>query len=174
VRLADDVRFTSRVDATHVIKYNLHTATGVQHYAGTLGPYDLSSGNGTPSWRGNWQNTLSFNKLSVTATTYYVGKIKAVSEDQGTPLDCAHGNLYSTSSQYAEKFCYIKRFIYTDLNVTFHANDKFTFWVNVLNLTDARAPLAAAAYTSAPNYLTTWHSAGAIGRQYRAGASFKF
>jgi iron complex outermembrane receptor protein len=174
VRLTDDVRFTSRVDATHVIKYNLHTANGVQHYAGTLGPYDLSSGNGTPSWRGNWQNTLTFNKLSVTTTTYYVGKIKAVSEDQGTPLDCAHGNLYSTSSQYADKFCYIKRFIYTDLNVTFHANDKFTFWVNVLNLTDARAPLAAAAYTSAPNYLTTWHSAGAIGRQYRAGASFKF
>jgi len=36
----------------------------------------------------------------------------------------------------------------------------------VLNLTDKKAPLAAAAYSSAPNYLTTWHSAGAIGRQF--------
>ena len=174
LRLSDNVRFTSRVEATHVIKYNVHTADGVQHYAGTMGPYDLSSGNGTPSWRGNWQNTLSLGKLDLTATTYYVNRIKAVSEDQGTPLDCDNGNLYSKSSPYDQKFCYVKKFIYTDLNITYHVNDKFTFWVNVLNLTDAKAPLAAAAYTSAPNYLTTWHSAGAIGRQYRAGARFKF
>ena len=29
-------------------EYDLHTAKGVQKYAGTLGPYQLSSGNGTP------------------------------------------------------------------------------------------------------------------------------
>ena len=53
-------------------------------------------------------------------------------------------------------------------------NDKFTFFVNVKNLLDARAPVAPAAYASAPNFLTTWHYAGLIGRQFRAGASFRF
>jgi len=174
LRISDDVKFTSRAEVTHVIKYDLHTASGVQHYAGNLGPYDLSSGNGTPSWRGNWQNTLQVGGLSVTATTYYVSRIKAVSQDQGSPLDCDNGNLYSKSTPYDQKFCYIKRFIYTDLNVSYDINDKFGVWFNILNVTDAKAPLAAAAYTSAPNYLTSWHSAGAIGRQFRAGARFKF
>lgn len=90
VPLGDGIKFTSRIEATHVIKYNLVTSAGVQHYAGTMGPYDLSSGNGTPSWRGNWQNTLDFGDYSLSATAFYVSRIKAVSEDQGLPLDCAN------------------------------------------------------------------------------------
>jgi iron complex outermembrane receptor protein len=34
--------------------------------------------------------------------------------------------------------------------------------------------VAPAAYASAPNFLTTWHYSGLIGRAYRAGASFRF
>ena len=53
-------------------------------------------------------------------------------------------------------------------------NDKFTFYVNVGNVFDARAPVAPAAYASAPNFLTTWHYAGLVGRKFSAGANFKF
>ena len=174
VPLGDGIKFTSRIEATHVIKYNLVTSAGVQHYAGTMGPYDLSSGNGTPSWRGNWQNTLDFGDYSLSATAFYVSRIKAVSEDQGLPLDCANGNLYTRSSPQNQAFCYVSPFINVDLNGTVKVNDKFTFFLNVKNLFDAKAPVAPAAYSSAPNFLTTWHYAGLIGRQYRAGASFRF
>ncbi|MFG6282566.1 TonB-dependent receptor domain-containing protein [Sphingomonas sp. S6] len=174
VPLGDGIKFTSRIEATHVIKYNLVTSAGVQHYAGTMGPYDLSSGNGTPSWRGNWQNTLDFGDYSLSATAFYVSRIKAVSEDQGLPLDCANGNLYTRSSPQNEAFCYVSPFINVDLNGTVKVNDKFTFFLNVKNVFDAKAPVAPAAYSSAPNFLTTWHYAGLIGRQYRAGASFRF
>ena len=68
VPLGNDVKFTSRIEATHIIKYNLVTSSGVQEYAGTMGPYDLSSGNGTPSWRGNWQNTLDFGDFALSGT----------------------------------------------------------------------------------------------------------
>jgi iron complex outermembrane receptor protein len=175
IPFSDDVRFTSRVEVTHVFNYDLHVANGVQKYAGTLGPYDLSSGNGTPNWRGNWQNTLEYGPYSISLTTYYVGKIKAVSTDQQAgpnyTTDCSAA-LYRSAD--LEQFCYVNSFITSDLNATMKVNDDFSFWINVKNLFDARAPIAPAAYASAPNFLTTWHYPGLIGRQFRAGASFKF
>jgi iron complex outermembrane receptor protein len=42
------------------------------------------------------------------------------------------------------------------------------------NVFGARAPIAPASYASSPNFLTTWHYAGLIGRTFRAGANFKF
>ena len=173
---AGEFKFTSKIEVTHVIKYDLHTASGVQHYAGTLGPYDLSSGNGTPDWRGNWQSTVEYGPWSLSATAYYVGKIKAVSQDQGLPLDCANGNLYTRSAPQNTdpRFCWINSFINVDLNASVRVNDKFTFFGNVGNVFNARAPLAAAAYGSAPNFLTTWHYAGVVGRKFSAGANFKF
>lgn len=176
--IAPGIKFSSRIEATHTIQYDLHVANGVQKYAGTLGPYDLSSGNGTPNWRGNWQNTLDIGDLSLSLTTYYVGKIKQVSTDQqaGPPTapyttDCS-ASLYRSAD--LNQFCYVNSFISNDLNATLRVNDGFTFYVNVKNLLDARAPLASAAYASAPNFLTTWHYAGLIGRQFRAGATFRF
>ncbi|WP_336966134.1 TonB-dependent receptor plug domain-containing protein [Sphingobium aquiterrae] len=176
VPVSDNVTFTSRIEVTHIINYDLHTSSGVQKYAGTLGPYDLSSGNGTPDWRGNWQNTVQAGKFSLSATAYYVGRIKAVSADQVSPtngvydLSCAKSNLYGTGDQ----FCHIKSFINVDMNATVEVNDQFTFFANVGNVFGAHAPIAPASYASSPNFLTTWHYAGLIGRTFRAGANFKF
>ncbi|WP_255326227.1 TonB-dependent receptor [Sphingobium sp. EM0848] len=170
IPLGQDISLTSRLEATHVFQYDLHTSNGVQKYAGTLGPFELSSGNGTPDWRGNWQNTLQINKFSLTATAYYVGRIKAVAADEGSlDLSCAH-NLYGTG----DAFCHIKSFLYVDMNAQVEVNDRFTFFANVGNIFGAHAPVAPAAYSSNPNFLTTWHYAGLIGRTFKAGASFKF
>jgi iron complex outermembrane receptor protein len=173
------VRFTSRIEATHTFKYNLHVANGVQEYAGTLGPYDLSSGNGTPSWRGNWQNTLEFGDYSLSLTSYYVGRIKEVSTDQQAGPNyttACSANLYRvpTSAPGYTAFCYVNSFISNDLNFTARVGEDFTFYINIKNVLDARAPIAPAAYASAPNFLTTWHYSGLIGRQFRAGATFRF
>jgi len=176
LNVTDNIRWTSRLDATHILRSNVVTPSGVQRYAGTLGPYDLSSGNGTPDWRGSWQNTVEIGKVALTTTGYYVGKIKAVSQDQREPTDCARGNIYTRSAPQNTNplFCVIDDFISVDLNATVNVTDNVKVYFNVQNLFDASAPLAAAAYTSAPNYLTTWHSAGAIGRQYKAGMNFRF
>ncbi|WP_066800187.1 TonB-dependent receptor [Sphingomonas soli] len=175
--LGDGVRLTSRVEATHVMLYNRHTTTGVQRFAGTLGPYDLSSGNGTPSWRGNWQTTLDMDDFSLSATAYYVGKIKAVATDQGNLSTSCTASLYKAplaSDPNSERFCYVKDFVTVDANATWRVNDDFTFYVNVGNLFNAKAPIAPASYASSPNFLTTWHYAGLIGRKFTAGASFRF
>ena len=171
VPITSDVKFTSRLDLTYLIQYDLDPGNGspVQKYAGTLGPYELSSGAGTPRIRGNWQNTLEVGPLAVTATTYYVGRIKEVAADEGADISCAGGNLYGTG----DAFCYISPFIYADLSLQYKVNDDFTFNMFVGNVTGEVAPIAPASY-SGTNYLPTWHIAGIVGRTFRAGATFKF
>ncbi|MEO9131862.1 MAG: TonB-dependent receptor [Sphingomonas sp.] len=182
IQLSPGIHWTSRIEATDTFQFDLHNGPVVQKYAGTLGPYELSSGNGTPRWRGNWQNTLDFGKFSLTATAYYVSHIKSVAADEVAPdpvtnvidLSCAK-NLYSLASDPSgNSFCYVKSFVYVDLNATAQVNDKFKFFINVGNLFGARAPVAPAAYSSSPNNLTSWHTPGLIGRTFRAGANFAF
>lgn len=185
IPITDDVKFTSRLDINQILKFNVDFGDGVvRKYAGTIGPYELSSGAGTPRFRGNWQNTLQVGNFSLTGTVYYVGRIKQVGADDLSPatgsksidLSCANaaGDFYQYPSPAAQdKYCYIKSFIYGDVNATFKVNDDFSFYINVGNVTNARAPLAVTSY-SGINYLPTWHMAGVIGRTFRAGANFKF
>lgn len=184
IPISDTVRFTSRLDISQILRFDVDFGDGVvRKYVGTLGPYELSSGAGTPKWRGNWQNTLEVGPLAVSATVYYVSHIKQVAADEEGPdangnidLSCATaaGDLYPYPSPEAQsKFCYVKRFIYADLNAAIKVDDKFTFNFTVGNFTNARAPLAQASY-SGVNYLPSWHFPGVIGRTFRAGATFKF
>lgn len=175
VPITDSVKWISRMEVTHLLKYDLHTGTEVQKYAGTLGPYDLSSGNGTPDWKGNWQNTLDFGRVTLSATAYYVGKIKSVAADQRTDISCATGNQYNTgNTAMGNQFCYIKKFINVDLNGTVQLNDGVQLYGNIGNVFDEGAPIAPGAYASAPNFLTTFHYAGLIGRTFKMGVRFQY
>jgi len=171
--LSDSVKFTSRLEVTDIFKYDFSPGAGaaVQKYVGTMGPYELSSGAGTPKWRGNWQNTLEAGPATVTLTAYYVSKIKQVAADEGASpaLSCAADNLYGTG----DAFCYAKRFIDLDLNASLKITDGVSVYVNVSNLLNAKAPVVPESY-SGTNYLPTWHINGVIGRAFRAGANFKF
>lgn len=174
-----DAKLTSRLEVTHVLKYDLHTATGVQKYAGTLGPYQLSSGNGTPDWRGNWQNTVEWGRYSLSATAYYVGKIKSVAADQRADVSCATGNQYypgtsAANQEIGNRFCYIKKFVNVDVNGTAQITDAVQVYGNIGNVFDKEAPVAPGAYASAPNYLTTFHYPGLIGRTFKVGVRFTY
>ena len=177
VPLGDGVKFMSRLDVTDVLKFNVDFGDGfVRKYVGTLGPYELSSGAGTPKWRGNWQNTLTVNRLTLSATTYYVSHIKQVAADEepgGADMSCdsVASDLYPYPTGHIQ--CFIKRFIYTDAHMAYDIGDKFEFYVDIGNVTNAKAPIAPTSY-SGINYLPTWQYAGVIGRTFRAGARFKF
>ncbi|MEV4933544.1 TonB-dependent receptor [Sphingobium sp. LSP13-1-1.1] len=170
--ISDNVQFQTRLDLQATLKFNRHLASGaVQRFAGTVGPADLSSGGGTPKWRGNWQNTLTVGKVSLTATTYYVGSMKGVATDQGNLDTSCAATLYGGGPA----FCKIKTFVYADLNATVEVNENFSFFGFIGNFTNAGAPLYAnTLYTTQPNYLASWHLPGLIGRTYRVGANFKF
>ena len=163
--------FISRVEVTDIFNYDFTPGAGapVQKYVGTMGPYELSSGAGTPKWRGNWQNTIENDWFALTATAYYVSRIKNVAADEThTDLSCKD-NLYKTG----DSFCYINSFINVDLNGSVKVNDNFDFYINVGNVLNAHAPVAPSSY-SGTNYLPSWHYAGVIGRTFNVGANFKF
>ncbi|MBW6528389.1 TonB-dependent receptor [Sphingomonas sp. RHCKR7] len=181
IPVASGTRLTERLDVTRVLRLDLVTPTGVvQRYAGTIGPFELSSGSGTPRIRGNWQNALDVGAFSLTTTTYYVGRIKQVAADEIEPvggridLSCNSTRAAIPAGSDVRKQCFVRPFVYVDLNAAVAVNDRMRFFLNVENLTDARAPLASAAYPTAPNYLISWHYAGLVGRNFSAGASVKF
>ena len=181
IPLGAGLRLIDRLDVTRVLRLDLVTPEGVvQRYAGTLGPYGLSSGGGTPRVRGNWQNTLEAGAWSLTTTTYYVGRIKQVAADRIEPvggqidLSCQHTLAPLPKGADVSRQCYVRPFVYADLNAAVAVNDRFRFFLNVQNVANARAPLASGAYTSNPNYLVSWHYAGLVGRNFSAGAKVQF
>ncbi len=175
VPFVDGLRYNGHLELTYIQKYDLHTATGVQKYAGTLGPNELSSGNGTPRWRGNYQTNWSYGPFNLSATTYWVGRIKSVAADERAGTDCATSNQYATGDTViGERFCHIKRFIYTDVRGQYDINDQVSLYANVGNIFDNKAPIAPGAYASSPNYLQTYHYAGLVRRTYKVGVSFKY
>ncbi|MGR6327805.1 TonB-dependent receptor plug domain-containing protein [Sphingomonas sp. XXL09] len=166
----DDIRFTSRAEATYILHY-LFKSSADQPYAdfvGTQSPYVTSSGAGTPQWRGNWQNSIEAGAYALTATAYYVSGYKAVGYDQFGDFSCANSSTYQGSDPNFN--CHVRRFIDVDLTGSVKVNDRFTFYMNVINLTDAKAPLNAGNY-AAVNYNPTYTQAGAIGRTFRFGAN---
>jgi iron complex outermembrane recepter protein len=60
-----------------------------------------------------------------------------------------------------------------DMVASYKVSDQFTFYVDVNNLFDAKAPYNPPNYAAA-NYNPTWSQSGVIGRAFRAGARFRF
>ncbi len=168
------VKWTSTGEFTDIFRYNFKpdASSPYDHYVGTQAPYILSSGAGTPKWRANWMNSFEVGKFTLTGTAYYVSGYQSVAEDQN-----GHGATTCADSLYngTTFACRTKSFIDFDLVGQVKVNNKFTFYVNVLNLFNASAPLNPANYAgAAANYNPTWTQSGIVGRYFRAGANFKF
>ncbi len=167
--LGEDLRFFSQFEATRIFNSDLVAPGGTQRYVGTQGPYQLSSGAGTPAWRFNWQNTVSAGPATLSATAYYTSGYRNTMEDYfgpGTRDDC-------TQTAGDPAFCTTKDFLVIDLNASVKANEALTFYLNVNNLFDAKAPFNLPNYAG-NNYNPTWSQSGVVGRAFRAGARFRF
>ena len=174
-RLFPGFRWSSNIEATRINKYNFRACSddtdpscGLQRYVGTQGPYILSSGAGTPRWRGNWSNSFEFGRATLTATANYVSGYKNVAEDQSGPGVRNCGDLYND-----ETLCHTKSFTWVDLVGSYKLTDAITVYGNVLNLFDAKAPVNPPNYAAA-NYNPTYTQMGAVGRFFRAGVNFSF
>jgi iron complex outermembrane receptor protein len=181
VPLAGEVKFTSIFDGTYVRKFNINDGTGVLRYAGTLGPYNTSSASGTPRYRASWQNTLDAGALSLTATGYYTSGYKGYADDFSGPGSSCEDAIERAVTYNANNVatpgdplqCQVKDYFQLDLVTTYRVNDDFTFYVNVVNALDSKAPFDPNTY-GGNNYNPAWASGGVIGRLFRAGATFKF
>lgn len=160
-------RWTSNLDASLILELSTTFPDGRREtYVDTLGNFNLTAGSGTFRWRGNWQNTIETGPLMLTGTVNYVGGYDLSAMDQGTEYrDCG------LAPDYVE--CRVKRYITADLNATIKVTDDFSFYFNAINLFDAMPGVDPVTY-GAFNYNAVQVGNNILGRQYRAGAKFRF
>jgi iron complex outermembrane receptor protein len=158
-------RFVSDLSVTKIFSFKLVFDDGTsQQFVGTQAPYILSSGAGTPRYRGTWSNTYYYGPASLTLTTYYVSGFAQTGVDAtGDPSICL-----SFSNP-----CHVASFTDFDLTGIYHINDHLTASFSVLNLFDKLPPIDPADY-AAVNFNPTYAQAGIVGRFFKLGAAYKF
>jgi len=132
-----------------------------QQYVGTESPYNLSSGAGTPRYKGSWSNTYAFGPNTFSLDIYYVSGIIAEGIDLGL-VPCIYA-----------PFCRVASFTYGTITDSFKVNDHLTVSGAIENVLDRLPPLNAANYAGV-NYNPTYDQAGIVGRYFKLGAAYKF
>jgi iron complex outermembrane receptor protein len=158
-------KFVSDLSVTKIFSFKLVFDDGTsQQFVGTQAPYILSSGAGTPRYRGTWSNTYSYGPASLTLTTYYVSGFAETGVDAtGDPNACLSFSVP----------CHVASFTDFDLTGIYHVNDHLTASFSVLNLFDKLPPIDPADYAGI-NYNPTYAQAGIVGRFFKLGAAYKF
>jgi iron complex outermembrane receptor protein len=169
------VKWNTSAEASYIflLQADLSAAGGgVERYDGTLGNYNLTAGSGTPKWHGSWLNTFDFGDIAVSGTVNYFGGYNLSATDQGDSYkDC--GESPFTDAAGNKTYCNVKALITFDANVQFKIAKQFTFYVNVINLTDKMPPIDPVTY-GAQNYNAVQGGTAIYGRTFKAGAKFNF
>lgn len=168
LKLNDSIRWTSSLEASYILRLETTFPDGsTQRYDGTLGNFNLTSGSGTPKWRGTWTNTLDFGKFALTGTTNFFGGYDLSAMDQGDD--------YKDCGQMPDHYlpCRVKNYITFDLNAQVKVTDQFTFYANMLNVFDKLPPLDTVTY-GAHAYNPVQGGEGILGRYFRIGAKFNY
>jgi len=163
------VKWTSNLDASLILELSTTFPDGsTEQYVDTLGNFNLTAGTGTFRWRGNWQNSFEYDNFALTGTVNYTSGYDLSAEDQngpGTAGDCSLAPGYTG--------CRVKSYLTVDANASIKVNDKFTFYVNVLNIANRLPDVDPVTY-GAYLYNPVQAGNGIFGRSYRAGAKFNF
>ncbi|MBS0422068.1 MAG: TonB-dependent receptor [Proteobacteria bacterium] len=157
-------KWTSDLSLTKIFSFKLVFPDGTSdQYVGTQAPYALSSGAGTPRYRGAWVNSYAMGPVSLTLTTYYTSGFRETAIDAtGDPQACL----------YSDTFCHVASFIDMDLTGIYKFNDHLSTSFTVANLLDRLPPIDPADYAG-QNYNPTYAQAGIIGRFFKIGVSYK-
>ncbi|MGH8280246.1 MAG: TonB-dependent receptor domain-containing protein [Gammaproteobacteria bacterium] len=144
---------------------------------GTQGPYELSSGAGTPKYRWNWANTFTFGPVSLTGTVYWVSDIYMATPDAPPPNEppnaCAATNF---AGEPIVANCSVPAFWYLNLTGLWHIDNNWALTAGILNATNRSAPYDPIDYAggAANAYNPTYAQQGAVGRFYQVGLQVTF
>ncbi|HEX7732827.1 MAG TPA: TonB-dependent receptor [Rhodanobacter sp.] len=165
------LQFISELSATQIFDWQLALPDGTkQSFVGSQGPYNLSSGAGTPRTRGSWANTVIDGPLTVTGTLYYTSGYGDYAEDVGVGPDSCLA--FNASGGFLPASCRVGSFTDFDLTASYAINDKVSITGSIMNLFDREPPFDPSNY-AAVNYNPTYSQAGIVGRFYNLGVKFK-
>lgn len=170
----DGLGWTSEFHATKIISWCEVQSPGQPcvSMVGTQGPYNLSSGAGTPQYRANWSNSLTFGPATITGTFYYVSHFFMSAPDlTGEPNACFSVN--PNTGLNVPLDCTVPSFTYFNLTGAYQLGNGWTLTAGILNAFGRKAPFDPLDYAGI-NFNPTYHEAGIIGRFYQLGVSVKF
>lgn len=158
------VRWTTSAEASLILELSTTFPDGSkQEYQGTLGNYALTAGSGTPKWHGNLQSRVEVDAFALTGNLNWFGGYDLSAEDETGPDTAGDCGL---SPGYVP--CRVADYFTLDLTGSFRATDKFTFYVNVLNVLNDLPPVDPVTY-GAHLYNPVQGGTGIFGRAFRAG-----
>jgi iron complex outermembrane recepter protein len=161
-----DFRITASGDVSYIIDLSTSFPDGTtQSYEGTLGNFALTAGSGTPEWHGNFQSTVEYGGVSLTGNVNWFGGYDLSAEDETGPGTAGQCGL-APDPQFVP--CRVDDYITLDLTAQFRVSDRFTFYVNALNVLDELPPVDPVTY-GAHLYNPVQGGSGVFGRAFRAG-----
>lgn len=173
---SDDLRYISELTGTQIFQWKLRLPDGSsQSYVGTQGPYNLSSGAGTPRSRASWANTLEYGPLTVTGTLYWTSGYKNIAADVGV-LGLFDGDCLTTTPAGTNfpASCRVGPTYDFDLTGSYAINDHVSITGSIMNAFDRKPPFDPSNYAGAgSNYNPTWSQANVVGRFYNLGVKVK-
>jgi iron complex outermembrane recepter protein len=170
--LGGGFHYTSEIQGTQIFEWYLVEPNGSkQTYVGTQGPYNLSSGAGTPRTKGSWSNTIQYGPWTGTLTAYYTSGQSQIAEDVGFyPGTCLSTN---ADGDFFPSSCSTSSFTVFDLTGSYAINDHITVTGSIMNLFDRNPPFNPANYAGT-NYNPTYAYEGIVGRFWNLGVKVKF
>ena len=167
-RFSFDVSPRLKVTTTAELGYIINLSTTFENgetesYEGTLGNFALTAGSGTPEWRGSWQTALEFEPFTLNGTLNWFGGYDLSAEDETGPGTAGECGLSAGFTP-----CRVDDYLTFDLVGQVKVNDKFSFYMNVLNVFGSLPAVDAATY-GAHLYNPVQAGNGIYGRSFRAG-----
>lgn len=187
-------RLTAGLVFSHIFSFERELSDGTTfEYAGTHGPFVLSSAGGTPTDRARLRLTWDLAPVSVTASFNYVSSIDMIDHKGETLVDNEDGT-FRTSTGEGSYFvanpngkvcgvydpdgtvrsgCEVASFTTVDLYGTFTPFKSWEFSASVNNLFDRLPPFDPYTYGGV-NYNPAFHQSGAVGRFVTVGFNYTF
>jgi iron complex outermembrane recepter protein len=178
--IGDTLTWRSSLDVSYLQKFELITDAGATlRYDGTLSPCNITSCSGAPKYRGSWQNTMEFGATSVSLTAYYTSGYDTASIDFGG----IEGDCIGNAAGHASTLTYVNgdpvnctqpAVWNADLTARHTFNDKYTVYLDVLNVFGIEADFDPSAAYGLFNYNPAWQGPNVMGRYFRVGVKLDF
>jgi iron complex outermembrane receptor protein len=171
-------KFTSDLSVTKIISFVYEQAGEPNlQYVGYQSPYNLSSGAGTPQWRGKWTNSWTDGPLTVSALVYYVSGYKMYGQDL-TGVSSTNTVQYICETQAflgwptaGGQGCHVASFTDTDITGSYQITKQLSISGAIQNVFDIKPPYDPSNYAGI-SYNPTYSQAGIVGRFFRVGVHF--
>jgi iron complex outermembrane recepter protein len=170
-------KLSASLNYTHMLHYYLTAPGGfTTDLAGTHGPTGVSGDTGNPKDRAVLSLSWDRGLWDVTTTINYTGAFNLT--DPSIGLDSCSDSVLNSGKWVnpyngPPSFCGVHHFIDVNLYAEYAFSEHLRVHGSVLNLFNTPPPLDLQTYGSAGNYSNAFHDAGAIGRFYSFGASYK-